>query len=276
MKPGFLDKLAAATEANDSFLCVGLDPVPERLPAAVLEKDNPVLYFNQKLIDATADLVCAYKPNFAFYGALGETGFATLKATIEHIPSGIPVLVDAKVGDIDSTAERYARMFFSELEADALTVNPYMGSDAVAPFLEYDGRCVFLVCLTSNRGADDFQKREIDGQPLYHWVADKAVEWNAIAPCGLVVGATQAGAIQGLRAAAPDLPFLVPGVGAQGGALETPVVHGQYASGGGLLINASRGVIYASPEADFDGAARKAAQALRSEINGFRRCPARV
>ena len=160
MRPGFLDKLAAATETNDSLLCVGLDPVPERLPAAVMEKDNPVLYFNQKLIDATADLVCAYKPNFAFYGALGETGFATLKATIGHVPSDIPVLVDAKVGDIDSTAERYARMFFSELEADALTVNPYMGSDAVAPFLEYDGRCVFLVCLTSNRSADDFETRE--------------------------------------------------------------------------------------------------------------------
>ena len=167
-------------------------------------------------------------------------------------------------------------MFFSELEADALTVNPYMGSDAVAPFLEYDGRCVFLVCLTSNASAEDFETRQIDGQPLYHRVAEKAVEWNAIAPCGLVVGATQASAIQGLRAAAPDLPFLVPGVGTQGGALETPVVHGQYTEGGGLLINASRGVIYASSEADFDSGARKAAQALRSAINDFRRSPARV
>ena len=276
----FLKKLKAAVVGNNSLLCVGLDPVPDRLPDAVMGKDDPVLYFNRKLIDATADLVCAYKPNFAFYGALGEIGWSTLKATVEHIPSHIPVLVDAKVGDIGSTAERYAHMFFGELAADALTVNPYMGGDAVAPFLEYSGgaveaaeRCVFLVCLTSNPGADDFEKLAIDGYPLSRRVAEKALEWNAVAPCGLVVGATQGKAIRGLRELAPELPFLLPGVGTQGGDLESAVRQGQFASGGGLLVNASRGVIYASDDSDFETAARRAAEALRAAINRFRSPP---
>ena len=279
-KTTFLEKLRAASARNNSFLCVGLDPVPDRMPDSVRGKGDPVLYFNRKLIDATADLVCAYKPNFAFYGSLGETGWATLKATIAHIPPHIPVLVDAKVGDIGSTAERYAHMFFGELAADALTVNPYMGADAVAPFLEYSGggveaseRCVFLVCLTSNPGADDFEKLEVDGCPLYRRVAERAVEWSAVAPCGLVVGATQGKAIRGLRELAPELPFLIPGVGTQGGDLESAVRNGQLASGGGLLVNASRGVIYASGGPDFDGAARSAAEALRAEINRFRPPP---
>ena len=276
-KTSFLQKLKAAAARNNSLLCFGLDPVPARLPEAVMGKDNPVLYFNKKLIDATADLVCAYKPNFAFYGALGEAGWPTLKATLEHIPSHIPVLVDAKVGDIGSTAERYAHMFFGELGADALTVNPYMGSDAVAPFLEYSTgaleaseRCVFLICLTSNPGAEDFETLPVDGCPLYRRVAEKAVEWSAIAPCGLVVGATRPQAIRGLRELAPELPFLIPGVGTQGGDLESAVQQGQLASGGGLLINASRGVMYASSGPDFESAARHAAHTLRAEINRFR------
>ena len=270
MSSSFADMLAAAAAANNSLLCVGLDPVPERLPAQVRGDADPVLTFNRALIDATADLVCAYKPNFGFYGALGRGGWDTLAATIEHIPEGIPVIVDAKVGDIGSTAERYAQMFFGELRAHALTVNPYMGADAVSPFLAWAGRGIFLLCLTSNPGADDFEKRAAGDGPLYEQVARKAVEWSADGCCGLVVGATQPEAMAGLRATAPELPFLVPGVGAQGGDLAAAVGRGVRRSGDGVLINASRGVIYASAEDDFATAARREADSLRQQINEHR------
>ena len=187
----FVEKLRAAAAQNHSLLCVGLDPDPKFLPASVGDRDNPTLYFLQHLIDATADLVCAYKPNFAFFGALGERGWSTLKTTLDHIPPSIPVIIDAKVGDIGNTAEHYARMFFEILGADALTVNPYMGSDAVAPFLAYREKGVFLLCLTSNKGAADFEEQELADGPLYLRVARKACEWNSAGNCGLVVGATQ-------------------------------------------------------------------------------------
>ncbi|MFH1568034.1 MAG: orotidine-5'-phosphate decarboxylase [Gemmatimonadota bacterium] len=270
MKAPFESLLAQAVQANRSLLCVGLDPVPERLPEHLRAAADPVLEFNRGLIEATADLVCAYKPNFAFYGALGRGGWDTLKATIEAVPGGLPVIVDAKVGDIGSTAERYARMFFDELGADALTVNPYMGRDAVAPFLGHAGRGVFLLCLTSNPGADDFEKQPAGEERLYERVARKAVEWGAGASCGLVVGATQPGAIAGLRALAPELPFLVPGVGAQGGDLEAAVGQGKRADGAGVLINASRAVTYASGGRDYADAARAAALSLRDQINQHR------
>lgn len=270
MSSSFADQLARAVAANDSLLCIGLDPVPERLPAAVRGAHDPVLEFNRALIDATADLVCAYKPNFGFYGALGRGGWDTLAATIEHVPAGIPVIVDAKVGDIGSTAERYARMFYGELGAHALTVNPYMGADAVAPFLAWADRGVFLLCLTSNSGADDFEKRRLGDEALYEHVARKAVEWGAEGCCGLVVGATQPEAMAGLRTLAPDLPFLVPGVGAQGGDLAAAVGRGVRDAGDGVLINASRGVIYASSGDDFAEAARREADSLRRQINQHR------
>lgn len=266
----FREKLRTAVAQNDSLLCVGLDPVPAQLPAVVRDKDNPVLYFLQHLIDATAELVCAYKPNFAFFGALGERGWPTLKSTLAHIPSSIPVLLDAKVGDISSTAEYYARMVFDELGADALTVNPYMGHDAVAPFLSRADKGVFLVCLTSNRGADDFEKQWLADGPLYLCVARKAQEWNEAGNCGLVVGATQATAFAELRAIAPEMPFLVPGVGAQGGDLEAVVKAGQDTDSAGLLINASRSILYASSGPDFARAACQAAARLRQQIDTCR------
>ena len=271
MSGSFADLLSTAVATNDSLLCVGLDPVPERLPAAVRGEDDPVLAFNRALIDATADLVCAYKPNFGFYGALGRGGWDTLAATIEYLPQGIPVIVDAKVGDIGSTAERYAQMFFGELGAHALTVNPYMGEDAVAPFLSWADRGVFLLCLTSNAGADDFEKQNLGGAPLYEHVARRAVEWSVRGCIGLVVGATQPGAMAGLRRIAPVLPFLVPGVGAQGGDLGTAIGKGTRQGGDGVLINASRGVIYASDGDDFAVAARREAESLRRQINEHRR-----
>ena len=266
----FVDKLAAAVAQNDSLLCVGLDPTPDRLPQAVRSERDPILSFNRAIIDATADLVCAYKPNYAFYGALGRVGWDTLRATLDYIPSHVPAIIDAKVGDIGSTAERYAHMFFKELGADALTVNPYMGRDAVAPFLEDADRAIFLVCLTSNPGADDFEKQRVGGDQLFELVARKAVDWNVQGNCGLVVGATQPEAIAGLRSLVPDQPFLIPGVGAQGGDLRAAVCGGQCADGTGVLINASRAITYASPNPDFAEAARAAASQLRTDINSCR------
>lgn len=266
----FQEKLRAAAAQNRSLLCVGLDPDQAQLPASVRDRDNPALHFLKHIIDATADLVCAYKPNFAFFGSLGERGWPTLKATLEHIPPSIPVLVDAKVGDIGNTAEHYARMFFEVLGADALTVNPYMGLDAVAPFLAYRDKGVFLLCLTSNQGAEDFEQQQLAEGPLYLRVARKACEWNTAGNCGLVVGATQAGAFAQLRQLAPTLPFLVPGVGAQGGDLEVVVRSGADARGGGLLINASRAILYASGGADFAQAARRIAQQLCQQIEDCR------
>lgn len=262
----FQEKLRAAAAQNQSLLCVGLDPDQAQLPATVRDQDNPTLHFLKQIIDATADLVCAYKPNFAFFGSLGERGWPTLKATLEHIPASIPVIIDAKVGDIGNTAEHYARMFFEVLGADALTVNPYMGRDAVAPFLTYRDKGVFLLCLTSNKGAEDFEQQQLADGPLYLRVARKACEWNTAGNCGLVVGATQPGAFAELRQLAPDLPFLVPGVGAQGGDLEAVVRKGADTRGGGLLINASRAILYASGGADFAEAARRTAQQLRQQI----------
>jgi orotidine-5'-phosphate decarboxylase len=254
---------------NDSFLCIGLDPVAAKLPSQL---KGSVLDFTKAIIDATADLVCCYKPNFAFYGSLGEAGWSILRATMEHIPPSVPIIVDAKVGDIGSTAERYAHMFFSELGADALTVNPYMGHDAVEPFLLHEDRGILLLCLTSNKGAEDLETLVVDdGRPLFERVAEKATAWNTRGNIGLVVGATRAESIRDLRALAADLPFLIPGVGAQGGDLESAVVEGQLASGGGVIINASRSVIYASDGVDFQEAARNAALALHSDIKAARR-----
>ena len=270
----FSEKLTAAAASNNSLVCIGLDPLPERLPESVQASDLPVFEFNRQIIDATADLVCAYKPNFAFYGALGVAGWQALKATIEHIPRDIPVIVDAKVGDIGSTSERYAAMVFDELQADAVTVNAYMGADAVAPFLSYESKGTFLLCLTSNPGADDLERCALsDGQRVYERVAAKAVAWNSAGNCGLVVGATQSDSMRAIREIAPELPFLVPGVGAQGGDVEQTVRAATRADGYGVLISTSRSVLYASAD-DFATAAREAAAALRDRINQFRQQPA--
>lgn len=270
----FSAKLAAATASNDSLVCVGLDPVPSRLPESLRGEPDPVLAFNRRIIDSTCDLVCAYKPNFAFYGALGRAGWDALQATIEHVPDGIPVVVDAKAGDIGSTAERYAVMLFEELGADAATANPWMGGDAMEPFLAYCDKGTFLLCLTSNPGAADIMKQQLPGgRMVYEEVAAMASQWNESGNCGLVVGATQAGAMQSIRALAPELPILMPGVGAQGGDLETTVRSAARPDGTGLLVNASRSILYASAGEDFASAARSAAAVLREEINQYRPRP---
>ena len=267
----FRERLAVAIERHDSLVCVGLDPVPERLPQGISRDADGIVEFNRRLIEATADLACCFKPNFPFYGALGARGVEALQQTIDAVPDEVPVLLDCKMGDIGSTAERWAHMAFAELGADAVVINPYMGSDAVAPFLECGDKGIFVLCHTSNPGAADFERLPVEGSPLYEHVALKALEWNrAHGNCGLVVGATQAGSMARLRQLAPHLPFLVPGVGSQGGDLEGAVSDGLCADGSGVLINASRSIIFASDGADFTEAARRATEGLRNQINAVR------
>ena len=270
----FGEKLAAAVRRNDSLVCVGLDPDVQRVPAKLRNRIDWVAYFNAGIVEATADLVCAYKPNLAFYEAVGAAGLAGLRATLARLPRDIPVIADAKRGDIGSSAQGYAAALFEDLGCDAATVNPYMGFDAVQPFLAYRERGVFVLCKSSNPGAADFQDLlcEVHGtrRPLYEQVARAAVGWNRDGNVGLVVGATHPEAFQAVRAVAPDLPILVPGVGAQGGDLALAVREGQDRHGAGLLVASSRAILYASTGDDWQAAARAAAQELRDAINGVR------
>ncbi len=263
----FMEKLIAASQKNNSLLCVGLDPDPRLMP------DNVgVFKFNKAIIDATADLVCAYKPNFAFYEALGNEGLDALKQTVKHIPGNIPVIGDAKRGDIGNTAKAYAKTIFSDFNFDATTVNPYLGFDSLEPFIQYQDKGVFILCRTSNAGAVDFQSlRCIEhNRPLFEVVALKASEWNVHGNIGLVVGATYPEELKLIRQNHPDMPLLIPGIGAQGGDLELTVRYGVDARGEKALINSSRQIIYASRDEDFAEAARKAASELREQINQYR------
>ena len=275
---GFVGKLAAAVARNQSLVCVGLDPDRRQVPASVRHRGDWLAYFTAGIVEATADLVCAYKPNLAFYEALGEDGWADLRASLTAIPSDVPVLLDAKRGDIGSTAQAYASALFEHLRADAVTVSPYLGFDALEPFLAYRDRGVFVLCKTSNPGAAEFQDLvcEVDGErrPLYAQVARAAVRWSRRATVGLVVGATHPEVFRAVRAVAPDLPFLVPGVGAQGGDLAMAVTEGLDRRGGGLLVASSRAIIYASGGDDWQEAARTAARGLRDAINGLREAKA--
>ena len=270
----FTDKLAAATRRNRSLVCVGLDPDPRQVPATLRDRPDWLAHFNAGIIEVTADLVCAYKPNLAFYEALGADGMAGLHRTLDVIPPDVPVLADAKRGDISSSAERYAAALFDDLGCDAATVNPYMGFDAMEPFLAYRERGIFVLIKTSNASASDFQDLvcEVDGErrPLYEQVARKAVAWNRHGNVGLVVGATQPTAFRTVRAVAPNLPLLVPGVGAQRGELENAVRAGVDRDGASLLVSSSRGILYASAGNDWQAAARAAAQRLRDAINVLR------
>lgn len=263
----FVEKLLNASRKNNSLVCVGLDTDPQKIPKHLLTEEYPTLAFNQKIIDSTSDLVCAYKPNMAFYEAQGSRGWESLRRTCEYIPEEIPVIIDAKRGDIGNTARMYARALFEELRGDAITVNPYMGQDAVSPFLEYEGKCAFVLCLTSNEGAKDFQLSKVDGKPLYEIVAEKVLSWNEKGNCGLVVGATHPEQLKRIREIAPSLPFLIPGIGAQAGDVESTVKFGTDENGELAIINSSRGILYASSQEDFDQAARNEALRLRDSIN---------
>jgi orotidine-5'-phosphate decarboxylase len=266
----FLEKIRAAAQRNKSWLCVGLDPEFSKLPRFLRERHGSVLEFNRAIIEATADLVCAYKPNLAFYEMLGPQGLEILQRTRELIPKEIPVIGDAKRSDIEHTARAYATALFDCYHLDAVTVNPLLGSDSMAPFLERPDKCTFVLVRTSNPGAREFQELNCEGKPLYQRFAEKAREWNTKGNVGVVVGATAPQELAVVRSIiGNDMPILVPGVGAQAGDLEQAVKHSVNPQGEWAIINASRSVIFASPGEDFAQAARKAAMTLRDEINRF-------
>jgi len=262
----FAQKLIDATRKNKSLLCIGLDPDPELIPEEI-----GVLEFNKKIVEATSDLVCAYKLNLAFYEALGDEGAKALKGTTDYIPDEIPVIGDAKRGDIGNTAKAYAKSLFANLDFDAATVNPYLGFDGVEPFIHYRDKGVFILCRTSNPGSVDFQtlRCKVKGKsyPLFELVAKKAAEWNRYGNIGLIVGATYPEELRLIRQSHPDMPLLIPGIGAQGGDLEQAVRFGVDARGEKTIICSSRQIIYASRGKDFAQAARRVTSELREQIN---------
>jgi orotidine-5'-phosphate decarboxylase len=264
----FVEKLNWAIEKNRSLVCVGLDTSPELIPPGM-----SVFDFNKAIIDATADLVCAYKPNLAFYEAQGEKGLDTLYRTVQYVPKTIPIIGDAKRGDIGNTSEAYAKALFDRIGLDAATVSPYLGFDSVEPFLKNKDKFAFILCRTSNKGAADFQsllcQYEGEMRPLYEVVALKASQWNTNGNVGLVVGATYPEELKTIRQAHSDMVILIPGVGAQGGDLKLAVNYGIDKNQRGIIINSARQIIYVSRGADFAIAARRAAQTLRDEINKY-------
>jgi orotidine-5'-phosphate decarboxylase len=269
---GFVAQLTRAWEKNDSLLCIGLDPEIERFPSHVLAQPAPIFEFNRSVIDATADLVCAYKPQFAHYAAYAAE--EQLERTIGYIHSHyphVPVILDAKRGDVGNTAERYASEAFERYGADAVTVNPYLGGDALEPFLRHADKGIIVLCRTSNAGAGDLQDLVVGGRKLYQVVAELAARrWNSHGNCLLVVGATYPGELAEVRALVGDMPLLVPGVGAQGGDAAQVVENGQSRRGTGLIISSSRGVLYGGPDTDFPATVRAAATTLRAQINASR------
>ncbi|MCE5231938.1 MAG: orotidine-5'-phosphate decarboxylase [Mizugakiibacter sp.] len=274
---GFMQTLAQAWARNDSLVCVGLDPEPARFPAHLRDAPDAIFAFCRDIVDATADMVCAFKPQIAHFAARGaEDALARLIAHIHAKHPGVPVILDAKRGDIGSTAAYYAQEAFDRYGADAVTLNPYLGRDSVQPFLDRADKGAVLLCRTSNPGARDLQDllvRDAAGgeRRLYqHVAATVARGWNANGNCLLVVGATYPGELADVRRIVGELPLLVPGVGAQGGDVEAVVRNGRTAAGSGLLISSSRAILYASQGEDFADAARAAAQSLRDAINRCR------
>jgi orotidine-5'-phosphate decarboxylase len=265
---GFHTKLKAAWETSQSMLCVGLDPDPSRFPSS-LGRDRAATYeFCKTIVDATADTVCAFKPQFAYFAAQrAEPELERICHYIRDTYPGVLLILDAKRGDIGPTAQQYAREAFDRYGADAVTVNPYLGTDSIEPYLAYDQYGVFVLCRTSNRGGDDFQSLDVKGEPLFAHVARRAaLEWSEIGACGLVVGATFPDELGTVRGIVGDMPILVPGVGAQGGDIEATVASGASADGFGMVINSSRAVLYASDAADFATAARDEAVRTRDAI----------
>lgn len=268
----FMQSLAQAWQRNDSLVCVGLDPEPAKFPASLRDDGDAIFNFCRAIVDATADRVCAFKPQIAHFAALGaEDALQRLIAHIHAAHPGVPVILDAKRGDIGSTAQHYASEAFDRYGADAVTVNPYLGRDSVQPFLNRADKGVIILCRTSNPGARDLQDLDVGGRTLYQHVAETvARDWNANGNCALVVGATYPDELADVRGRIGDLPLLVPGVGAQGGDVEAVVRSGRSAAGTGLMVSSSRAILYAGSGADFAQAARTAATTLRDEINRYR------
>ncbi len=266
----FNKRLQEIQRQRNSLVCVGLDADPSKFPVSIRTLEHAVREFNKRIIEATQDLVCAYKPNLAFYEALGERGLSALRETLKLIPGTVMTIGDAKRGDIGNTAERYAASLFDDFGFDAVTVNPYMGSDSVEPFLRRPEKGVFLLALTSNPGSKDFQRLKIGSVPLYEKIVRKAKQWNTADNIGLVVGATHPKELQRVRTIVPDMPILLPGIGNQGGDLKSAIRCGCSKNGYGAVINASRSILYASSGDDFAEAARTETLRMRDEINGLR------
>jgi orotidine-5'-phosphate decarboxylase len=268
----FMQSLQSAWTRNNSLVCVGLDPEPAKFPAHLKDRPDAVFDFCAAIVDTTADLVCSYKPQIAHFAALRAED--TLERLIAHIHAnhpGVPVILDAKRGDIGSTAQHYVTEAFERFKADAVTLNPYLGRDSAQPFLDRADKGVILLCHTSNPGAADLQDLDVGGKPLYQHVARLiAQEWNTHGNCALVIGATWPEQLAQVRALVGDMPLLVPGVGAQGGDVQAVVRHGRTHAGTGLMINSSRAILYAGHGEDFAQAARVATLELRDTINRYR------
>ena len=268
----FIESLNAAWQNNNSLLCVGLDPDPARFPVHLQGKPDAIFEFCKGIVDATADLVCCFKPQIAYFAP--HRAEDQLEALVTHIHAahpGVPVIIDAKRGDIGSTAEQYAIEAFERYQGDALTASPYMGRDSVEPYLAYKDKGLLLLCRTSNPGGSDLQALDVGGRKLYEHVADIiARTWNVTGQCGLVVGATFPAELARVREIVGEMPLLVPGIGAQGGDVEATLKAGRTRCGQGMIINNSRAILYAGKGEDFAQAARQAAQASRDLINRFR------
>ncbi|PTB20848.1 orotidine-5'-phosphate decarboxylase [Trinickia symbiotica] len=268
----FVRTLDEAWRRTGSLLCVGLDPEPSRFPGAFANRSDAIFDFCRAIVDATAPYASAFKPQIAYFAAhRAEDQLEQLIAHVHEKHPGLPVILDAKRGDIGSTAEQYAREAFERYRADAVTVNPYMGFDSIEPYLAHEGKGVIVLCRTSNAGGSDLQFLDVGGRPLYQTVAQLAAEkWNAAGELALVVGATFPKEIEVVRGIVGNMPLLIPGIGAQGGDVEATVRAGRTKEGFGMMINSSRAILYAGKDEDFAQAAARAAQETRDKINLYR------
>ncbi|HDS11615.1 MAG TPA: orotidine-5'-phosphate decarboxylase [Candidatus Wirthbacteria bacterium] len=269
----FTAKLENITKQNNSLVCVGLDSEIAKMPEHIQNLDDPQFEFNKAIIDATLDLVCAYKPNIAFYETEGIKGLESLKKTIDYLPKDIPIVLDAKRGDIGNTSLMYAKSYFEYFGVDAVTVHGYMGTDTVAPFLKYEEKAIFVLVKTSNPSAVELEDVPTDnGQPVYLRMAELVAKWNRDFPgtAGAVVGATYPEDLKPIREILPTAPLFIPGLGKQGGDAEKTIKFGIDANQAGVLINNSRGIIFASLGLDFADKAREACLTFRDELNSYR------
>ncbi|MBI3194976.1 MAG: orotidine-5'-phosphate decarboxylase [Ignavibacteriae bacterium] len=270
MKQSFISKLKKIQRKTNSLLCIGLDTDVLKVPEFLFKYEDPQYEFNRRIIDATKDLVCAYKINTAFYEAVGEHCWYTVHHTLARIPEEIITIGDGKRGDIGNSAEKQAHQFCFDWEFAATTVNPYMGKEAVEPFLQRRDQCAFVLAVTSNKSAKDFQYLNVKGKPLYEHVVAQAKKWNTKKNVGLVVGATKPEELKRIRKIVPDMPLLIPGIGAQKGDLESTVRYGCDKHGELAIINIGRGIIYSSEGDNFAERAREAAIKYRDQINAYR------
>jgi len=269
IKLSFNERLNMLISNKSSYLCLGLDPDMEKIPAHLKYERNPIAIFVEEIIEATKDLVVAYKANLAFYECEGQNGWEVLQDLSTHIPKDVILILDGKRGDISNTSKKYVNAYFNQLGCDAVTLHPYMGYDSIEPFIQDSEKGAFILTLTSNKGASDFQTLQVGSMPLHHHVAQKIEQWNRNNNCGLVVGASYIDELRVLRQLVPNLPFLIPGVGAQGGDFKTVLKYGRNKSGTGMLITIGRDILYAGNGKDFFKQSRKRALAYVQEMSQF-------